>query len=160
MCWRLRGGSAGRGCPPTGLPFAGTDRKVHGQQSSQFPKASMSPWSCPESLILVFFFFKLLFKCQVSLKNQQYIPPHCPSRLSSPTKVLEGNGHLTLFPKLCNSCHPGFTPGSVRMDPVSLRTGTQPPHPVVAGLRSGGLPTTVSSPPPRPSGHTQIYGIG
>lgn len=62
----LRGGAL----PQEGLPFAGTDRKVHGQQLSQSPEASVGPWSCPESLILGLLFLKLFFKCQVSLKNQ------------------------------------------------------------------------------------------
>lgn len=68
-----------------GLPFAGTDRKVHGQQSSQFPKASMSPWSCPESLILVFFFLNFFLNVKFHLKtNSTFLPTALQDSLLPP----------------------------------------------------------------------------
>lgn len=61
-----------------GLPFAGTDGKVHGQQLSQFPEANVGP--CPENFVVglvgVFwgFFFQLKKNVRFHLKNQWYIP--------------------------------------------------------------------------------------
>ena len=53
-------------------------------------------------------------------------------RLSFPTKVADGNGHLAPFPKLCSPLHPGLPPhpwqcprGSGLTVP-SLGTGAQP----------------------------------
>lgn len=53
-------------------------------------------------------FFFLIVKKMSSFTEKPMVHSYCPSRLSSPTHVPDGNDHLVLFPKLLNSCLPGL----------------------------------------------------
>lgn len=57
-----------------GLPFAGTDRKMHTQQLSQYPEASVGSRRCPESLILGFIFQ------MYSFTQKPIVHSYCTSR--------------------------------------------------------------------------------
>lgn len=100
-------GEAGGGAPTSRVcPLLAQKEKcmASGCHNSQWPV-----WvHCPKHLIFVVVFFNLKKKKSNSIKKL-IVHSYCPSRPSSPTNVPDGNDHLSLLPKLLNSCLPGLT---------------------------------------------------
>lgn len=109
MCWWLGGGSAGKG-PPTGPTLCWHRRKSAWPAVVTISRGQCGSLSREPHFCCCFF---LIVKKMSSFIEKPMVHSYCPSRLSPPTHVPDGGDHLTLFPMLLNSCHPGLALSSV-----------------------------------------------